>query len=329
MITMSVPDELTRPVGVADWSVWTTSARLVVTDPAALPRARRLTESVLHEVDLAASRFRPDSELSRLPADRPVPVSPLLAELVGVALAAARRTGGDVDPTVGGVLAELGYDRNLDQLPADGPALPAVRRTVPGWQRIRLDGDVLRVPAGVTLDLGATAKAFAADRCAALVREHCGGGVLVSLGGDIATAGPAPLGGWQVLVRDRPGEPESAVTLAAGAALATSSTVSRWWRRGGRRMHHIIDPSTCLPAAAIWRTASVAAPSCVLANTASTAALVRGAGARDWLRDNDFAARLVDLDGRVWTVGDRPGQVCGRTRCGIRAGAAGWSRGSC
>ena len=293
----------------AEWEVWTTTARVVVTDPETLPAARRLVESVLRDVELACSRFRPDSELSRLPAGEPVRVSRLLAELIGTALEAARLTSGDVDPTVGGILAELGYDRDLDRLPADGPALPPIRRTIPGWQRISLDGSWLTVPAGITVDLGATAKAFTADRCAELVHAQCDTGVLVSLGGDIATAGPAPLGGWQVLVRDRPGEPECTVTLAEGAALATSSTLSRWWRRGGRRLHHIIDPATCLPAAATWRTVSVAAASCVTANTATTAALVRGERALDYLRRNDFPARLVNQDGRVLTMGDWPAEV--------------------
>jgi thiamine biosynthesis lipoprotein len=297
-----------RPVA-AEWPVWTTTARLVVTDAGALPVARRLTESVLRDVELACSRFRPDAELNRLPAGQPVRVSRLLAELVGEALEAARLTSGDIDPTVGGILADLGYDRDLDRLPADGPALPPVRRRVPGWKRIRLEGQWLTVPAGVTVDLGATAKASAADRCAALVHQYCDVGVLVSLGGDIATAGPAPLGGWQVLVRDRPGEPETTVTLAEGAALATSSTLSRWWRRGGRRLHHIIDPATCLPARATWRTVSVAAATCVTANTATTASLVRGEPALDWLRRNDLAARLVDCDGLVHTVGDWPAEV--------------------
>ncbi|HEX3788746.1 MAG TPA: FAD:protein FMN transferase [Pseudonocardiaceae bacterium] len=293
----------------AEWSVWTTTARIVVTAAATLPAARRITEAVLRDVDEACSRFRPDSELCRLPAGRPTQVSPLLAELVGVALDAARRTDGDVDPTVGGVLAELGYDRDLDRVTDTGVPVPVVTRHVPGWQRIRLTGRTLTVPAGVPLDLGATAKAFAADRCAELVSRRCGTGVLVSLGGDLATAGPAPLGGWQVLVRDRPGDPECTVTLAPDAALATSSTATRWWRRGGRRLHHIIDPATCLPAAAVWRTVSVAAPTCVLANTATTAALVRGEPAVAWLRRQRLPALLVGQDDRVITVGDWPGAV--------------------
>jgi thiamine biosynthesis lipoprotein len=136
-----------------------------------------------------------------------------------------------------------------------------------------------------------------------LVATYCDTGVLVSLGGDIATAGDAPAGGWSVLVGDGPGEPSCTVRLTAGTALATSSTISRRWRRGGRLLHHVLDPRTCQPAAPVWRTASVAAPSCVEANTESTAALVRGLAAPGLLR---LPARLVAANGTVHALGNWP-----------------------
>src|SRR5205823_337463 len=227
----------------AQWPVWGTTARVVVTDPTALPAARGLVEAELAAVDAACSRFRPDSELRRAgtAGGRPVRVSPLLAELVAAALAAAADTGGAVDPTVGSALSTLGYDRDFAALPADAPAIRLSVRPAQGWRQVGLDGRRLTVPDGVTLDFGATAKAFTADRCAALVASRCGVGVLVSLGGDIATAGNAPDGGWRVLVRDRPDDPQCTVAIPAGAALATSSTTSRRWSRGGVSFHHILD----------------------------------------------------------------------------------------
>jgi FAD:protein FMN transferase len=303
----------TLPIGLdtAQWAVWSTTARLVVTDPAALPGARALVEAELAAVDAACSRFRPDSELTRLGAvaGRPVRVSPLLAELVAVALMAARRSGGAVDPTVGSALADLGYDRDLPLLAGGGAPVRVVIRPAPGWQRVRLDAGRLTVPAGVTLDLGATAKAFAADRCARQVADRYGVGVLVALGGDIATAGPAPAAGWRVLVRDQPGDPQCTVALSGGGALATSSSASRQWRRGDRLLHHILDPQTCQPATPVWRTVSVAAASCVDANTMTTAALVRGHAALGWLRAAGLPARLVSADGAVRTLGGWPAEV--------------------
>jgi thiamine biosynthesis lipoprotein len=290
-------------LAAAQWSVWTTTARVVVTDGDALDDARALAEVQLAAIDRACSRFRADSELGSC-TGRTTTVSPLLAELVGTALRAAAETGGDVDPTVGNAMAYLGYDHDLSDV--DGPGGPPVRRRVPGWQRIRLDRRTLTVPAGVELDLGATAKAFAADRCARLINRYLHVGVLVSLGGDIATAGEAPAGGWRILVQDQPGDPSCTVAVPAGTAVATSSTTSRTWRRAGMRLHHILDPRTSLPTDPVWRSVTVAAPNCVAANTATTAALVRGASAPAWLRSRQVPARLVRADGEVLTLGGWP-----------------------
>jgi len=294
-----------------EWELWSSRARLVMTDPLVLGDGRVLAEVVLEEVALAASRFRPDSELRRIndlgargPVD--VTVSPMLGRLLRVALDAAADTGGAVDPTIGAALVPNGYDRDiglLEPTPARAGVVP-----VPGWRSVRLEERRLRMPAGVTLDLGATAKAAAADLLATRIHEQLGAGVLVSLGGDIATAGRAPVDGWQVLVRDGDHEPVSHVALPAGGALATSSTARRTWQRGGRTLHHIVDPATGLPAESPWRTASVAATTCAAANAASTAAIVRGVDGVRWLRSHGLAARLVSADGGVLLLGGWPAE---------------------
>ena len=304
---MPLVDTLPVNANVARWPVWSTTARLVVTDPAATGEARRLVAAELATVELAASRFRPDSEVMRAyrAGGRPVRVSPLLAELVATALAAAARTGGDVDPTVGAAMLRLGYDRDFTLVSTCDSQAP-VAAPGAGWRAVRLEDGELSMPAGTLLDLGATAKAWAADRCAALVSRRLGVGALVSLGGDIATAGPAPDGDWSVLVSDGPGEPDCTVAISAGAALATSSTVSRAWRHGGRSVHHIVDPHTGLAAPTVWRTVSVVADQCVTANAASTAAVVRGARALPMLLGWGLPARLVAADRRVVRVGAWP-----------------------
>src|SRR5438128_92298 len=126
-------------------------------------------------------------------------------------------------------------------------------------------GRRVRIPRGVELDLGATAKAFAADRAATDIAEATGVGVIVSLGGDCAIAGPPPEGGWTIRVTDRHDapangpDPEATIALEAGG-LATSGTSARNWTRGAERLHHLVDPRTGRPAASVWRTATVAAP---------------------------------------------------------------------
>ena len=180
--------------GIAQWPVWGTTARLVVTDPDQLDAARALVIEHLAAVDRACSRFRSDSEVRLVERNggQPVRVSPLLAELVAAALRAAQLSDGDVDPTLGGAMRRLGYDRDLSLIPVVGGGFKIRERPAPGWRQVRVDGRTLTMPPGVLLDLGATAKAYTADRCAQLVAERCEVGALVSLGGDIATAGPAP-----------------------------------------------------------------------------------------------------------------------------------------
>jgi thiamine biosynthesis lipoprotein len=290
-----------------DWDVWSTTARVVVTEPSRLDEAAGLVVEHLAEVDLAASRFRDDSEISRL-GPTPTRVSPVLAHLLREALAAARRTQGAVDPTVGAAMAALGYDRDIREVrleQRDGRPV-AVVAPIPGWRRVRLDGDVVSVPEGVQLDLGATAKAVAADTAAARVASRLRTGVLVSLGGDLATAGPAPEGGWQVLVQDTDDDPACTLSLAAGVGLATSSTVRRTWQADGESRHHILDPRTGRPASTAWRSVSVAASSCVAANAYATAAIVKGRPALGWLHREGMLARLVDEHRQVHHVGGWP-----------------------
>jgi thiamine biosynthesis lipoprotein len=289
------------------WPLWSTVARLVVLEEDALFPARALVDAHLAEVDEAANRFRDDSEISRLagaPDDRHV-LSPVLAELLRAALAVAELTQGAVDPTVGSAMRQLGYDRDLRLVLEDGTPVRAEVRPVPGYRRVRLTGQQLEMPPGVELDLGATAKAEAADQAAAMVHERLGVGVLVSLGGDIATAGPAPRDGWQVLVQDTDDVP-ARIGLPSGAAVATSSTRTRRWRRGGEQLHHIVDPGTGLPAAPFWRSVTVVAGSCLAANAAATAAIVRGRAAEEWLREIGATARLVRHDGALRTTDSWP-----------------------
>ena len=308
----------------ANWQALGTGVALRLTDCAALAHARACVELELAAIDRACSRFREDSDLSRVNAraGRPVAVSALLMDALDVAVRAAELTGGDVDPTVGLALELAGYDRDWRRLASARQQTPQPLLTAPaperaghrmGWRALAVDrrDRCVRVPAVVRLDLGATAKAWAADRAARAASRAVGCGVLVSIGGDIATCGPAPRGGWCIRVTDdhrsSPAAPGQTVSIHSGG-LATSSTTVRRWRHGGRRMHHIIDPRTARPVRSPWRTISVAAGDCTDANIAATAAFVRGERAAEWLRALGLPARLVAGDGRVTTLGDWPAE---------------------
>jgi thiamine biosynthesis lipoprotein len=308
------PDQRT-----ASWEALGTTALVRVTEAAALPAAREIVAAELARIDRAASRFRADSELVSLSArgGRTTRISSLLAEAIAVALRAAELTGGAVDPTLGAALRLAGYDRDYDRLehaphgdPAPQPPTLSLRR-VSGWREIvlRRDPPTVLVPAGMELDLGATAKALAADRAVAAVAEETGTGALVALGGDISVAGEPPPQGWQVRVVEdhRAGAEAPGQTVAIDAGgLATSSTTTRRWRHGETIAHHILDPGTGRPSTGPWRTVSVTAACCVDANIASTAAIVLGAGAVSWLEAHGLPARLVDAGGEVSFVGGWP-----------------------
>jgi thiamine biosynthesis lipoprotein len=284
-------------LGIADGRALGGSLRVVVTKPGLLHAAKAAVDEVVAAMDQAASRFREDSELSLLNAspDREVTISPLLAQAIATALRGAELSGGAVDPTIGSAIRLAGYDTDFALVPVDG-------------DQIRLYSE--RVPRGVEIDLGATAKALTSDLAAAAASKAIdGAGVLVSLGGDIAVAGEAPDDGWSIQASEDSAAPiddkEESVTITSGG-IATSSTTVRRWTRGGVVLHHIIDPATGLPADSCWRTASVVAATCVDANIASTAAIVMGRDAISWLEANRLPARLIDLAGNVHRVAGWP-----------------------
>jgi FAD:protein FMN transferase len=302
------------PLAAVDDRALGGSLRVIVTRAADLATAKAAVDELVSAVDVAASRFHEDSELSRLNATqgREVIVSPLLAKLIAAALRGARLTGGAVDPTIGTAIKLAGYDTDFAEVPVDGMAIDLVVSRVPGWQAIAFNESsrIVRVPRGVEIDLGATAKALTSDlAAAAALAKMGGGGVLVSLGGDIAVAGEPPDEGWLIQASEDSGAPiaegEETISITSGG-IATSSTTVRRWTRGGVALHHIINPVTGLPSEGPWRTATVVAATCVDANIASTAAIVMGASAVVWLEANRLPARLVDRAGSVHRVSGWP-----------------------
>ncbi len=311
----------TEAIGTRAFPALGTFASLLITDATRLEQACALLSGELHAMDMACSRFRADSELWRVnhAQGRPVRISPLLVDALATALAAAAITDGDVDPTCGNSLARLGYDRDFAQVRQDTGGLSRTPAPAAGWRTVELDPEqrMVTVPEGVMLDLGATAKALAADRAADRIAAAVGCGVLVNLGGDIRAAGEPPADGWRVGIVDdalfetRAGAGPSQTVLIRDGGLATSSTIVRSWQRDGINLHHIIVPSTGLPADSCWRTVSVAAATCVDANIASTAAILRGERAADWLDGLRLPARLVQYDGTTVTVGGWPADTAG------------------
>ncbi len=297
------------------WRDWSCTVRVVLADglPAGAPprrptaeRAEWLVRGLMGDVALSVSRFRPDSDLSRVndTAGRLVPVRRLTLDLVDVALAAARRTQGACDPTIGRQLLAAGYDDDIEILRVRGAAPTAGERGAADWAAVRVHRGLglVGVPTGVALDLGATAKAWTADEAAARLTRTLGVPALVALGGDVSANGPGPA--WPVLVSEHEGGTGAILGLTRGG-IATSSTRGRRWATADGEAHHLIDPRSGLPVAGPYRTASVLAGTCVEANALSTAALVWGDEALGRLAP--YPARLVDAADRVVTTDAWPG----------------------
>ncbi|MFN8099913.1 MAG: FAD:protein FMN transferase [Dermatophilaceae bacterium] len=290
-----------------------TTNRILVTDPAALIEATAVAKEHLAALDAAVSRFRDDSEVSALAARAAFgPAwcfgSPTFTDYLRDGLRAARLTDGLVDPTIGAAMVASGYDADMDAVrsrPTPTTPRPASAAIIPGWRQVQVsDTGRTEVPAGTLIDLGATAKAAAADRIAALLARRLPGGFLVNLGGDVATSGALPDGGWRIGVEAADGTILQVVT-GIGQAFATSSTQKRTWATSEAATptrHHIVDPRTGTTAITPWAQVTCAAATALEANAASTAAIILGADAPAWLASHGIPARLDGLDGAVTTT---------------------------
>jgi FAD:protein FMN transferase len=257
------------------------------------------------------SRFRPDSELSRVNAEsgRWVHVSPGLCEVIGVALEAARSTEGLVDPTLLDAMLAAGYDRTFEELDANAPPPPvAASPNGSGWWDIICDPalELVYVPAGVHFDLGGIGKGWSADRAAEQLAQV--GPALVDAGGDIAVSGPPAEGeGWPVSVtdpRDPSGETSLMTLKLTHGGVATSGKDFRRWTRQGEAVHHIMDPKTRRPAETDALTATVIAGSATEAEAAAKASLIKGLGqGLAWLEARPgLAGVMVSEGGEVVTT---------------------------
>lgn len=288
------------------WNDWSCAVD-VTTEEAGLPIAAATVRAVMDEVSRAVNRFRDDSDLSRInaAAGRFVRVSPLTIDLIDVACGVARSTDGCVDPTIGADLIAAGYDADIEVVrtrAATATCQPSRSRST--WEDIRIDRTLSRVgvPADTVLDLGASAKAWAAEEAAARAATKTGAPVLVGIGGDLAMV-REPADGWRVDVAEIRGGAIEPLFVSEGA-MATSSTIGRRFRGpDGTERHHLIDPRTGRAAVSRWRTATVWAPSTITANAMSTWALIDADAAEAAIEARGLAARFVSHEGVVSYAG--------------------------
>lgn len=246
-------------------------------------------EAEFERLEQVMSRFRPDSELSRLNDAGSLEVSADLAEVVELALAARERTGGRFDPTVHDALVAAGYDRTFETLPQARDGEPGRAACLGG---VGLAGRRIEIEPGFRLDLGGIGKGFAAERVAELLATA--GPCLVSAGGDVAVRGIPAEGTWPVAVDDGP-----TLGLDRGG-LATSGRGRRRWLLGGVEQHHLIDPRTGEPARTDLVQVTAVGTDAVDAEVLATTLFLDGAGAA---LAAGVPAVLVLADGTTLTTG--------------------------
>jgi thiamine biosynthesis lipoprotein len=225
-----------------------TTCSAVVTDGGGAQRALEAARAEVESCESALSRFRTDSDLSRLNAadGRWVVVDERLREALALALRAREATNGRFDPTVLPALTAAGYDRSFEQLEEREP------RAAAGWSagaRIDVDGDRIRLERGAAVDLGGIGKGYAAERAVAANREAwpAAQGAGVDLGGDLALWGvPEPGTPWRVRVADPRGGSAGTIVVHGGGFATSGRDVRRFGPR--RSLHHLIDPATGAPA---------------------------------------------------------------------------------
>jgi len=252
------------------------------------------------------SRFRPDSEVSRLSrfAGRETRVSGDVFELLVLSMAHWRETNGIFDPLILPELEAAGYDRTFSALPrfrADAPAPPQASRPSFGSVALRPARRGVCLPDGARLDLGGIAKGWIVDQLGGYLAPH--GPFLLDIGGDMVARGAgADSGpGWLVAVASPFRTDDDVCWLRLeDAAIATSTTVRRRWCRGDQWLHHLIDPRTGGPAASDLAQVTVVAPTAVAADVHAKVALVLGeAAGSQWLVDRSLPGLLVTSSGDV------------------------------
>lgn len=274
----------------------------IVCSPVELARARSAAGAARAEViacERVLSRFDESSDLARVNAAPRVwtTVDPRLVEAVDTALRYERETGGKCSPLLLNALVGAGYDRSFERLVARDPR-PLDDRA----HSVELDRRLLRVrvsSAGV-LDLGGTAKGVIGTRALDAIRRSwpAATGALVDLGGDIAVLGAPPSGdAWLVDVDDprEGGQIVGTVRVGRGGVATSGPTRRRFGRDGA--LHHLIDPTTQLPAAHGPLAATVVALDPAAADAHATAlAITPVEDAAEYVADHDGLGAVLALE---------------------------------
>ena len=274
---------------------------ILETDSESTPDILKDVPNWFEEWEQSLSRFRLDSELSRLNRtfDQPIEVSATLWDVFQTALWADERSEGLVTPTVLDAVLASGYDRSFDDLPREQfGVLPDILAPHP-LSTVVADPEnrTLNLPKEVHLDFGGVAKGWAAHQTVERLREY--GPCLMNAGGDIAISGPRLDGSaWPIGVSNPfADDGDFDVLHVMGGGVASSGKDRRQWRRNGALHHHIINPNTGLPVDTEVLRVTVTAPTVIEAEAAAKTAFILGREkGLAWIEENPSYAGLMILD---------------------------------
>lgn len=256
----------------------------------------RIVETEVKRIEKKYSRYRSDSILHRINNGAAVEVDEETARLLDYAQQLYQLSEGLFDITSGVLRGAWTFDGS-DNVPSSAEIdvlLPLI-----GWNKVKWDAPLIQLPDSMEIDLGGIGKEYAADRAAqcvsAFITEQTAEGnhntsVLINLGGDLAVTGPRTNGeGWRVGVEpgSQPSQKKAADFVLKQGGVATSGDANRYLEKDGIRYSHVMNPRTGWPVVGAPRAITVAAATCTDAGMLSTLALLQGAGAEEFLREQD------------------------------------------
>lgn len=153
-----------------------------------------------------------------------------------------------------------------------------------------------------TIDLGGIAKGWVIDRAAQLLEKYGFG--FINVGGDLRVFGELPRS--LNIGIENPFDPANILTSLqlAGGAVCTSTSAKRKWFVNGEERHHLIDPRTGTSSNSTIVSATITAPTAIVADVWAKTILVLGEKrGQEWVNKKGLGAVLINKNGEIWRGG--------------------------
>lgn len=255
-----------------------------------------VSEKCRREIQRLDALLSPDgenSELEKINQSEQIELSDEMAYIIKSSIELSKATDGAFDITVGALTELWGFSGDKEYYLPSGDEINTALKTV-GYEKLSLEGNVLKKPLDTKIDVGAVAKGYATDRLFEILEKEQPEGAVISLGGNVLTFGKNPSGkAWSVAVTD-PDDRNGYVKMLYSVgkqAFVTSGDYQRYFEQNGQKYHHILDPKTGYPADTGLRSVTIVCQSGLCADALSTAVFAAGAD-----RTAEFSKNTVSFD---------------------------------